>query len=190
MLKCPIYDSEVEYSPGDTSPSILRETKRDRSQIMVEIMASCHSLTIINNKLIGDALDIKMFEWTGWLIEDNNENKFDELILSILKPKSNFETNDFDKVKENFMNDNFPNEIAIIRRFEFSSKLQRMSVVVRNINENKFRLHVKGSPEVIRELCKAETIPDNFHLVLNNYAKVIFIEFLNFNCYFLITVWI
>lgn len=172
MPICPIYDSEVIYYPGDASPSILHETKKDRSQIMIEIMASCHSLTKIEGKLLGDSLDKKMFEWTGWVIDDNNENKFDELILATVKPKQIKENKDFDEVKDSIMRNNFPNEIGIIRRFEFSSKLQRMSVIVRNLNENKFRLHVKGSPEIIRELCKPDSIPDNFHDILNDYAKV------------------
>ena len=49
-------------------------------------------------------------------------------------PKMN---QDFDEVRDNVQTNNFPNELAIIRRFDFSSKLQRMSVIVRNINENK-----------------------------------------------------
>jgi cation-transporting ATPase 13A3/4/5 len=172
MPICPIYDNETFYVPGDASPSVLQEAKKDRSQLMIEIMASCHSLTCINGKITGDALDKKMFEWTSWILEDNNENKFDQLILSIVKPKSANEMQDFDKVKESVEKNNFPNEIGVIRRFDFSSKLQRMSVIVRSLSENKFRLHVKGSPEVIRELCKTDSIPDNFHTVLNDYAKV------------------
>jgi len=164
----------VLYNAGDTSPSILIHTKKDRSQIIIEIMASCHSLTSVNGKMIGDALDKKMFEWTGWILEDNNENKFDQLILSIVKPKLISETKNFEEVQENVQNNNFPNEIAVIRRFDFSSKLQRMSVIVRNLTDSKFRLHVKGSPEVIRELSKPESIPENYHFVLNDYAKVNF----------------
>lgn len=168
---CPIYDSEVGFFHEDASPSILIE---NRSQTMTEIMASCHSLTKIDNKILGDSLDKKMFEWTGWILEDNNENRFDELILAIVKPKTMKENQDFDEVRDNVQTNNFPNELAIIRRFDFSSKLQRMSVIVRNINENKFKLHVKGSPEVIRELCRPETIPENFHVVLNDYAQVFY----------------
>lgn len=169
---CPINDSDYVYVPGDASPSVLQEAKKDRAEFMVEIMASCHSLTSIQGKLTGDSLDKKMFEWTGWVLEDNNESKFDQLILAIVKPKTALENQDFDKIKEKVEKNRFPHEIGVIRRFEFSSKLQRMSVIVRNLNENKFRLHVKGSPEVVRELCRPETIPENFHSVLNDYAKV------------------
>jgi hypothetical protein len=55
---------------------------------MLEIMASCHSLTTVNNELIGDPLDIKMFETTKYILEDNNENKFDELVLAVVKPNN------------------------------------------------------------------------------------------------------
>lgn len=178
LPNCPIYDNDAFYVPGDASPSVLQEAKKDRSQMMIEIMATCHSLTSIQGTITGDALDKKMFEWTSWVLEDNNENKFDQLILAIVKPKTGYEQQDFDKIKEKVEKSNFANEIGVIRRFDFSSKLQRMSVIVRSLNENKFRLHVKGSPEVIRELCKSDSIPDNFHIVLNEYAKVFFLIFI------------
>ena len=34
---------------------------------MAACLASCHSLTYINGQLIGDPLDIKMFEATHWV---------------------------------------------------------------------------------------------------------------------------
>ena len=33
-------------------------------------MATCHSLRSVNNELLGDPLDIKMFEFTGWSFEE------------------------------------------------------------------------------------------------------------------------
>ena len=33
-------------------------------------MASCHSLRTVNEELLGDPLDIKMFEFTGWSFEE------------------------------------------------------------------------------------------------------------------------
>ena len=35
-------------------------------------------------------------------------------------------------------------EIGIVRRFDFSSKLQRMSVLVKNVNEPYFKIYSKG----------------------------------------------
>ena len=57
--------------------------------------------------------------------------------------------------------------IGIVKRFEFSAKLQRMSTIVRSLSNpaDCFRLYVKGSPEKIFELCLPNTIPKNFHEV-------------------------
>ena len=59
-------------------------------------------------------------------------------------------------------------EIAIVKRFDFTSELQRMSVIGKNINENFFKVFCKGSPEKIRELCDPSTIPESFDEILTN----------------------
>jgi magnesium-transporting ATPase (P-type) len=41
-----------------------------------------------------------------------------------------------------------------------------MSVIVKNLLDNKFSVYVKGSPERIRELCVDSSIPDNFEEIL------------------------
>lgn len=33
-------------------------------------MATCHSLRAVNGELLGDPLDLKMFEFTGWSFEE------------------------------------------------------------------------------------------------------------------------
>jgi len=35
-------------------------------------MVTCHSITILNGRMMGDPLDLKMFESTGWELEDSN----------------------------------------------------------------------------------------------------------------------
>ena len=62
-------------------------------------------------------------------------------------------------------------ETKIMRRFEFTSKLQRMSAVVKCSQDDGFyRLHIKGAPEKIRELCTSDSIPENFHEILSKYT--------------------
>lgn len=51
----------------------------------------------------------------------------------------------------------FPDAVGIIRQFTFSSKLQRMSVVTRQLNASSFELYAKGSPEMIVSLSNPET---------------------------------
>ena len=33
-------------------------------------MATCHSLRVVDDELLGDPLDVKMFEFTGWSFEE------------------------------------------------------------------------------------------------------------------------
>lgn len=46
-----------------------------------------------------------------------------------------------------------------------------MSAIVKKMSESFYRLHVKGSPEKIYELCKKDTVPSNFHVILDFYAQ-------------------
>ena len=37
-------------------------------------MATCHSLRVVDDRLIGDPLDLKMFEFTGWTYEEGGKS--------------------------------------------------------------------------------------------------------------------
>ena len=77
-------------------------------------------------------------------------------------------------------------ELKIIHRFDFSSKLQRMSVICKDKNEY-YKIFTKGSPEKIIKFCNKKTIPENFERILNNFARKGFriiafaYKFMNFN---------
>jgi len=58
----------------------------------------------------------------------------------------------------------------MLRRFDFESKLQRMSVLVRSNQDNSYRVHLKGSPEKVQELCIPETLPSDFQEILDGYT--------------------
>ena len=107
-----------------------------------------------------------MFESTKWSFEDDKQ-KYDNTILAVFD--SSGASDDVKDTKGVTLN---PNAVGVVRRFEFSSKHQRMSVVVRNINEAIFRVHIKGSPEMIKELCHRESIPANYMDVLERYTEV------------------
>ena len=49
-------------------------------------MATCHSITYVNGELIGDPLDVKMFQATEWILEEDFENNPDELVLAYVRP--------------------------------------------------------------------------------------------------------
>ena len=76
----------------------------------------------------------------------------------------NNNNNENEKLKERY-------ELGIVKRFDFSNKLQRMTTISKNLNENYFKAFCKGSPEKLRDLCKPETIPLNFDNTLNTYTS-------------------
>lgn len=59
-------------------------------------MATCHSLRVVDDELIGDPLDLKMFEFTGWSYEEGKHNatevgsENESLSPSVARPPPNF----------------------------------------------------------------------------------------------------
>ncbi|XP_045161334.2 polyamine-transporting ATPase 13A3-like isoform X2 [Mercenaria mercenaria] len=134
-------------------------------------MATCHSLTIIDGVLSGDPLELIMFESTGWeLTEPGHEetSRFDMLCPTIVYPKSS-RLSPPDELSSG--NKTASQEIGIVRQFTFSSSLQRMSVVIRQLGSDHFDIYTKGAPEMIASLCVTDTVPDDFHEMLNGYTK-------------------
>lgn len=61
--------------------------KHDPKTLFLEGLASCHTITYVDNVLIGDPLDVKMFQSTQWIMEEPLlESKVDEIVLAYVKP--------------------------------------------------------------------------------------------------------
>lgn len=61
-------------------------------------MVTCHGITIIDGQLVGDPLDLKMFESTGWTLEEpdvSDTTKFSMLFPTVVRPPAG--SNLFDK---------------------------------------------------------------------------------------------
>ena len=43
------------------------------STVLAEAMASCTAITYVNDKLVGDPLDVQMFEATGWVLDESQQ---------------------------------------------------------------------------------------------------------------------
>lgn len=126
-------------------------------------MATCHSLTLIDGEFAGDPLDVKMFEATNWRLEEPDvadNTKYDLITPTILKPPKKT----FDENEQSL-------EIGIIHQFQFSSTLQRMSVITKTLGVDLFRLFCKGSPEMLKTLCKPETVPQDLTERLKEFTK-------------------
>ncbi|XP_067049944.1 polyamine-transporting ATPase 13A3-like isoform X4 [Acropora muricata] len=134
---------------------------------LLAAMACCHSLMVIDGQLTGDPLDLKMFEATDWIFEEPGEDstKFDNIVPAVVKPKT---AEQF--LVESALEGKVPYEIAIIRQFPFSSDLKRMCVVTRTLAAPNMDVYAKGAPETIASLCQPQTVPGDFHDVLQRYT--------------------
>ncbi|XP_066458073.1 probable cation-transporting ATPase 13A5 [Eleutherodactylus coqui] len=140
------FQQVVSITPGCTLPWTP----------LIGAMASCHSLVLMDGKVHGDPLDIKMFEGTGWELEECKAYEKSSS-YSIVTPGSRT----LNLAVQGF---------CIFYQFPFSSSLQRMSVITKPIGEMKYLAFMKGAPEVIVQFCKKETVPDNFSCILDYYT--------------------
>jgi cation-transporting ATPase 13A2 len=49
----------------------------DAHRAVLHTMASCHSLRVVEGELLGDPLDLKMFDFTGWQFEEGEQRAGD-----------------------------------------------------------------------------------------------------------------
>jgi magnesium-transporting ATPase (P-type) len=48
-------------------------------------------------------------------------------------------------------------ELGVLRQFDFSSELQRMSVIVKNLQTGDLAAYVKGSPEILKQMANPDS---------------------------------
>lgn len=67
----------------------LRQVERLPYDHLLYGMVTCHSITRMSGELKGDPLDLKMFESTGWVLEEANvsdDTKYDLLFPTHVRP--------------------------------------------------------------------------------------------------------
>lgn len=121
-------------------------------------MATCHSLIAHDNAILGDPLDMEMFQATDWQLME--KGPYLPAARSVI-PRS--------EIGKSLEHD-LPYVIGIYKDFEFTSERQAMSVIVQILGHDNFVLFAKGAPEKIREKLVQSSIPSNFDAVLNRYA--------------------
>ena len=170
--------SSYEYYKNKNKNPENKSPKNEINQLFIECLACCQGATKVKGKLIGDPIDVEMFQSTGWdLIENPKDtDNYDPKIFTYVRPKEEISLTEKiknDKINKEEIKDIIKNhyELGIIKRFDFESKLQRMSTIARNISEENYICFCKGSPEKIAELCQKKTIPENFKEVLTKYTS-------------------
>ena len=56
---------------------VVKHKDNEKQVCLLEAMASCHSITYVNDKIIGDPLEIKMFEMTYWKLDEESRPAVD-----------------------------------------------------------------------------------------------------------------
>uniref|UniRef100_A0AAQ4NNH6 ATPase cation transporting 13A2 n=1 Tax=Gasterosteus aculeatus aculeatus TaxID=481459 RepID=A0AAQ4NNH6_GASAC len=126
---------------------------------MLSGLACCHTVTLLQGQPLGDPLELKMVESTGWVRHYYAlDSEFGgHRVLAVVKPLS--------------QSTSTGQAVAIVRRFPFSSALQRMSVVTVAHGGHSALAFLKGSPEMVAGLCRAETVPQQFSSKLRSFSS-------------------
>ncbi|XP_053853383.1 polyamine-transporting ATPase 13A2 isoform X7 [Vidua macroura] len=150
---------------------IVHEPRCLPAGALLYALATCHAVSPLQGQLIGDPVDIKMLESTGWRLEMMEEEEEGELpaafqqfemkVLAVVKPPPE---------EEQPRDRRHQAPLGILRRFPFSSSLQRMSVLVKLPGEASAHAYVKGAPEMVASLCRKETVPPDFSQMLRHYT--------------------
>ncbi|BCR83828.1 putative P-type ATPase [Aspergillus chevalieri] len=145
----------------------------EKRRNIIYTMATCHSLRVVDDELLGDPLDVKMFQFTGWSYEeggshvpDQPSSKYDTIMPSIAKPPvpaahiTNPGVGSLDPSIE----------LGVLRNFEFLPQLRRASVIVRQFGDAGASFYVKGAPESIKAICRPESLPVDYEDLLSQYT--------------------
>ncbi|KAL1672462.1 hypothetical protein EV122DRAFT_271611 [Schizophyllum commune] len=146
-------------------------------------LATCHSLKVIDGEVIGDPLDAKMFEFTGWTLDEGRaagvgaiKDKSGQiveqasLVQVVVRPPGSESFKLEDALKGGAKRAHFL-ELGVIRTFEFVSQLRRMSVVVKRLRSSSMEIYVKGAPEVMGDICEKDSFPTDYDDLLSYYTK-------------------
>lgn len=136
-------------------------------------MATCHSLRLIDDALLGDPLDEKMFNFTGWTFTEGEqggnagEDEQDKLRPSVARPPPGRE---YDIDDEEDDENRKPIELGVLKSFEFVSQLRRASVIVRQFGSKTGQVYVKGAPECMKDICRPDSFPTDYEELLSFYT--------------------
>ncbi|ELU37719.1 Ca-transporting ATPase [Rhizoctonia solani AG-1 IA] len=160
---------------------------RGREKIsIVHALTTCHQLKVVDGEVIGDPLDVKMFDFTGWEVEEGKvgggggsgggggggavgageggPERPATLVQTIVRPPGGGKFRLEDAMKTGTRHAHFL-ELGVIRTFEFVSALRRMSVVVKRLKSSSMEIYVKGAPEVMGEICDPESCKFNIGFI-------------------------
>lgn len=109
-------------------------------------LATCHSVTTLENDYVGNPVDIVMFKSTGAQLSGTNKQGRDVI-----------KTSDH-------------GDLEVLQRFEFQHARASMSIAVKDQNTGETHVFCKGSFERIADMCP-NTLPQDFDAKTSESAK-------------------
>ncbi|KAG2372656.1 hypothetical protein C9374_013664 [Naegleria lovaniensis] len=187
----------MSYNHTSQFSSLIKDkdllTNLSSSSLLVQCMATCHNLSNVFGKLVGDPLDVKLFEATRWKLLEPigggggghnattiNTTSTTTSTTTTINTATTTTTDTLHSTSPSSLNQNSHHTIissqndsiqySILKVFDFKSSLQRMSVIAQNKQTGDLHFFVKGSAEMLKTLSHSDTIPNDFSQVLYKYS--------------------
>jgi len=148
-----------------------------------ECLGCCHNIEKFEDKNLGDAIDIKMFESVNWMIQIEEDKETNELKRYIM-PSNIYKITEksfFNNLKYNLdknkKNKHIPlsnlsqYKILIEKIYPFNSENQTTTVITKNILDKSRRIYIKGAPEKLLEKCTNSSKPENINELIMDLTK-------------------
>eukprot|EP01041_Mallomonas_annulata_P008208 gene8208-16880_t len=132
-------DTSVEYRyPHDIPP-----------QLALEVMGTCHGLSLMNDNLVGDPLEKELLRSSQWTLQLGESG-----IMHVIP----------------YNTSNTTSKYVILRHFDFSPEKLRAASLIKRPNGDIVYV-VKGSPEAILRLSKSDGIPSDINMILTQLGR-------------------
>ena len=161
------------------SQSINLEKKEELSIMYIESLSSLNSWK--NNEV-----ENELFKKLNWNLE-GKENDEDPLVLHYISPQNKVkyssmsipnlslsqssvntsETDDSDEDKEKALLSEY--KLGICRTFEKFEESQIKTNITKEIYGGYFKIYSEGNPDLIKQKCRKETIPEKYDEFIQNY---------------------
>jgi predicted P-type ATPase len=141
------YRSVVPVVDGAFLPEELDSTSSTLAPLVKYALASCHAVGTMNGTLVGNEVEVKMFESTKWsLIESEGS-------MPVVKSADGSEV------------------LQVVKRFEFDHHRMSMSVIMKHQETGKLYVFCKGSYEKMQSVSTPASVPANYKEFADNLAK-------------------
>ena len=169
-----------------TTGDLYKEDPKYNIIYFAECLGCCHNIEKFEDKNLGDAIDIKMFESVNWMIQIEEDKETNELKRYIMPSniykitEKSFFNNlryNLDKNKKNKKNKHIaltnlsPYKILIEKIYPFNSENQTTTVITKNILDKSRRIYIKGAPEKLLDKCTNSSKPENINSLIMDLTK-------------------